>query len=140
MHSLDEDFDYSHKSTDLYTPQEGNKDIKYPSQAKIKKENIKRYKAAQQDIIDKFKRKVYLFDVTDRRYTQLKAQLDELYPPMSKIKAEYLARGEDPDTVDRLVNYINYPYLPSVRINKKQKKALLKLLKERNRDAAARYI
>lgn len=99
---------------------------KYPSREETKQENVNIDLNNKREITKKFYEQIVseLPRMSPRRKKHWIEKINALRPPLNIIAREYLNKGESKETVRKLVTFENYPFLPAVKITKKQQEKL----------------
>lgn len=112
----------------VYDPKT-NKTEKYPSIRETRIENSKKDLDAKAELTKKMYTSISgkLKYLTPRTRSLLINEVNGLRLPLASVKKKYLDRGEPKENIDMIVNYKTYPFLPDVKVTKKQQEVLLEL-------------
>lgn len=112
----------------VYDPKT-NKSEKYPSIKETRIENSKKDLEAKVEITKKMYESISskVKFANTRTKSKLINEVNNLRMPIASLKKKYLDKGESKETVDLIVNYKTYPFLPDVKITKRQQEVLLQL-------------
>ena len=101
----------------------------YPSITETSKANLELLRSNQSKIMAQYKSKILRYkDKPDRVIHQLRKEISALRPSLAELRNVYRTKGDTDKTIEKLITYKNYPFLPLVKITKSQQKELFTFL------------